>query len=121
MDQKKLKVYFDHSSQPSRAVIAFCNINKIPIELVETRVAKKQHLTKEFKAINPISVVPTIVEIDTKTGEEFKLFESHAILRYLATSRGVPDHWYPKDIVKRSKVDQYLDWHHTFIRQGLGF
>ena len=42
-------------------------------------------------------------------------------MRYLATSRKVPDHWYPVDILKRSKVDQYLDWHHTFLRQGVGF
>mmetsp|Transcript_44912 Transcript_44912/g.32860 ORF Transcript_44912/g.32860 Transcript_44912/m.32860 type:complete len:118 (-) Transcript_44912:117-470(-) len=29
------------------------------------------------------------------------------------------DHWYPKDPKKRAKVDIYLDWHQTFVRQGI--
>jgi len=39
-------------------------------------------------------------------------------LRYLADSRKVADHWYPKDLHKRAQIDQYLDWHHNFLRQG---
>ena len=46
--------------------------------------------------------------------------ESHAIMRYLAMSRQVADHWYPKDLRKRAKVDEYLDMHHTYLRQGSG-
>ncbi len=61
-------------------------------------------MTPEYLKICPGRIVPAMVEIDSKG--EFKLFESHAILRYLATTRpGIADHWYPKDIVKRSKVD----------------
>jgi hypothetical protein len=30
----------DHASQPSRAVLVFCRINKIPHQIVETRIAK---------------------------------------------------------------------------------
>ena len=116
-----LKIYADYASQPSRAVIAFCNINKIPFTLVETRVGKMEHLSEEYKKINRAKLVPAIKEINKATGEEWTLSESHAIMRYLATSRKVPNHWYPSDIVKRSKVDQYLDWHHTFLRQGVGF
>lgn len=37
-----LKVFLDHASQPSRAVLVFCKINKIPFELVETRIAKME-------------------------------------------------------------------------------
>ena len=46
--------------------------------------------------------------------------ESHAIMRYLADSRGCDDHWYPKDLRKRAKVNQYLDEHHNYIRMGVG-
>ena len=60
-------------------------------------------------------------EIDTANGEIiYSLHESNAIMKYLADTRKVPDHWYPKDLRKRGKVDQYLDWHHNFIRQGAG-
>mmetsp|Transcript_22944 Transcript_22944/g.25469 ORF Transcript_22944/g.25469 Transcript_22944/m.25469 type:complete len:114 (+) Transcript_22944:180-521(+) len=52
--------------------------------------------------------------------EEFVLCESHAIMRYLFTTKYVSDHWYPKDSKKRALVDQYLDWHHTNLRVGAG-
>ncbi|GMQ05403.1 hypothetical protein CsSME_00050442 [Camellia sinensis var. sinensis] len=50
---------------------------------------------------------------------DFKLFESHAILRYLACAfPGVADHWYPTDLIKRAKIDSVLDWHHSNLRRG---
>ena len=55
------------------------------------------------------------------SGEVFNLVESHTILRYLAATRGTPDHWYPLDPVKRAKVDMYLDQHHSFLRAGLTY
>ena len=45
------------------------------------------------------------------------LFESHAILKHLKSSRNCPEHWYPeKDIVRRAKIDEYMDWHHAGLR-----
>ena len=56
--------------------------------------------------------VPALVEGD------FYMAESHAILRYLHSSRKCPNHWYPSDEKKRAAVDQLLDWHHTNLRAG---
>lgn len=36
-----IKLYLDYSSQPSRAVLAFLIINKIPHECIETRISKR--------------------------------------------------------------------------------
>ena len=44
---------------------------------------------------------------------------SVAILRYLATKFNTPDHWYPKDLQTRAKVDEALAWFPGNLRSGL--
>jgi glutathione S-transferase len=39
-------------------------------------------------------------------------------MRYIASTRDTADHWYPKDALKRARVDEWLDWHHLNLRQG---
>ncbi|XP_011072471.1 glutathione S-transferase T1 [Sesamum indicum] len=108
-----LKVYADRMSQPSRAVIIFCKLNGIDFEEVRVDLSKRQHLTPEFREINPMKKLPAIVD------GRFKLFESHAILIYLAcVFPGVADHWYPADLFKRAKIHSVLDWHHSNLRRG---
>ncbi|URE04739.1 Glutathione S-transferase [Musa troglodytarum] len=82
-----LRVYADRMSQPSRAIVIFCKVNGIDFEEVRIDIVKRQHLSPEFKEINPMGQVPAIVD------GRFKLFESHAILSYLSCAfPGVPDH-----------------------------
>ncbi|KAI3708904.1 hypothetical protein L2E82_38463 [Cichorium intybus] len=108
-----LKVYADRLSQPSRAVLIFCKINGIDFEEITVEFLKHQQFTPEYKEINPMSQVPAIVD------GTFKLFESHAILIYLASAYpGVPDHWYPADVFKRAKIHSVLAWHHSYLRRG---
>ncbi|KAG2681193.1 hypothetical protein I3843_11G133000 [Carya illinoinensis] len=109
----KLKVYADRLSQPSRAVIIFCKVNGIDFEEIKVELFKRQQLSAEFKEINPMGKVPAIVD------GRLKLFESHAILIYLACAfPGVADHWYPADVSRRAKIHSVLDWHHSNLRQG---
>lgn len=44
------------------------------------------------------------------------MLSSTAILLYLSRKYNTPDHWYPSDIQKRARVDEYLSWHHANIR-----
>ncbi|KAL7183005.1 hypothetical protein ACSBR1_041653 [Camellia fascicularis] len=109
----RLKLYVDRMSQPSRAVLIFCKVNGIDFEEIKVDLVKREHLNPEFKEINPMRQVPAIVD------GRFKLFESHAILRYLACAfPGVADHWYPSDLFKSSKIESVLDWHHSNLRRG---
>lgn len=107
-----LKFYIDYMSQPCRAILAFLLHNKIPHEIVETKIMDGKTRTEEFKKINPFAKVPAIED------ENLCLFESHAILRYLSIKYSVPDHWYPKSPRKMAIVDRYLDWHHSYLRNG---
>ena len=45
---------------------------------------------------------------------------SSAILKYLVCKYQLPDHWYPSDVQRQAKVDEYLGWHGTNLRKGLG-
>lgn len=77
-----------------------------------TWLGKGENRTDEFKKINPMMQVPAIKDGD------FCMSESHAILRYLHSTWKCADHWYPSDFKKWAKVEQYLDWHHTYLRYG---
>lgn len=113
MKKMKLQIYSNRLSQPCRAIIIFCKLHGIEFEEIHVSVAKGQQFTPEYKVINPMGKLPAIVH------GSYKLFESHAILIYLACSfPGIADHWYPSDIQKRAKIHSVLDWHHANLRQG---
>ncbi|CAH1451423.1 unnamed protein product [Lactuca virosa] len=108
-----LKVYGHRISEPSRAVIIFCKINRIDFEEIQVEVLKGQQFSKEYGAIAPMRQIPAIVD------GHLKLIESHAILIYLCCSfPGVASHWYPGDTQKRAKIHSILDWHHSHLRRG---
>eukprot|EP00898_Chlorokybus_atmophyticus_P006108 jgi/Chlat1/6499/Chrsp45S05990 len=107
-----IKLYVDLMSQPSRSVVLFCRCNDIEHELVVVNIYKREHLKAPYAAINPLKKLPCMDDCG------FLLPESHAILRYLATTRHTPDHWYPADPKQRARVDSVLDWHHANTRRG---
>lgn len=117
------KLYIDYKSQPSRAVLTLCRINKIPVEIVPIEVmnidieSNRSVYSKFYKSKNPNSQVPCFEETDG-----FLLSESHSILRYLCESRNeVADYFYPENNLKlRSRIDQYLDNHHLNLRLACG-
>lgn len=93
-----IELYIDYISQPSRAVLAFCILNSIPVTVKEIRIAKMQvnshimqHLDESFATLNPMKRVPAIR--DTDNG--LSLGESHAILSYLARKFNKFEHFRP--------------------------
>lgn len=115
MQNDEIIIYADYMSQPSRAVLSFCYILGIDFKLVEVRVMRGETYTEEYKKISPAQTVPTMVH------GKLCLYESGAILTYLADKFSSNDQWYPKDPKTRAKIDNYLHWHHMNIRFGCGY
>jgi glutathione S-transferase len=106
-----MKLYFDLLSQPSRALFIFLKLNKIPFEPVVVKLGRGEQLKSSFKQINRFQKAPCIDD------NGFKLAESVAVFRYIVASNPtVADHWYPKDIKERARVDEYLEWQHNNTR-----
>ncbi|MEP9380178.1 glutathione S-transferase N-terminal domain-containing protein [Aquabacter sp. CN5-332] len=57
-----------------------------------------------YLALNPNARVPTLVD------EDFVLWESNTILRYLAQKYGADTELYPADLRHRAIADKWLDW-----------
>mmetsp|Transcript_24862 Transcript_24862/g.34802 ORF Transcript_24862/g.34802 Transcript_24862/m.34802 type:complete len:227 (+) Transcript_24862:93-773(+) len=110
MTSSKIDLYYFFVSAPSRAVKTFLVANGIPFEEHVIDVVKGEPKQPAFLAINPSGLVPYIKDGD------FKLGESAAILSYLADSRKTADHWYPADLQKRARVNEYLHSHHSDLR-----
>ncbi|XP_077163731.1 glutathione S-transferase theta-1-like [Paroedura picta] len=105
-----LKLYLDLLSQPCRSVYIFAKKNGIPFEFKQVLLLKGQNKAEEFGKVNILRKVPALKDAD------FTLAESIAILLYLARKFNTPDHWYPSDLQKRARVDEYLSWQHLATR-----
>lgn len=68
--------------------------------------------TPEYKAMNPNGLVPTISD------DGFILWESHAIVRYLARKHGMGS-LCPTDPKACADADRWMDWHATTVWPNL--
>ncbi|CAF0844614.1 unnamed protein product [Adineta steineri] len=104
-----LTYYYDLMSQPCRAVYIFLKMTGIPYQSKEIALRKMEHMNDEFKKINPLKKVPVIDD------SGFILTESVAILTYLCDKYKKPD-WYPVELEKRARVDEFTHWQHLNLR-----
>jgi glutathione S-transferase len=65
-----------------------------------------------FRKINPVGVVPVIDD------GNFRLRESHSIVRYLAEKHGRAD-LYPKDLETRATTESWMDWAATELGSAM--
>ncbi len=89
---------------------------KVSIMLEETGLAYEPHLVSfetndqvspEFLSLNPNNKIPAIIDPNGPGGKPLALFESGAILLYLAEKTG---HCIPKDAAGRYETIQWVMW-----------
>ena len=105
------ELFVDMMSQPSRACCFFVHLTRLPLTRRQVVLGRKEQLLDSFP--NPLKQVPCLVERDG-----FVLPESSAILKYLADRHAVADHWYPRELRARARVNAALDWQHFSLRRG---
>ena len=77
----------------------------LPYEVHAINIGQGDQFKPEYLAINPNNKIPSIIDTDGPGGQPFKLFESGAILMYLAEKSGK---FWPQEMGKRYEVIQWL-------------
>lgn len=68
--------------------------------------------TPEYRKLNPNGLVPTIED------DGFVLWESNAVVRYLAAKHSEGRLW-PRDALTRANADRWMDWQQTTVWPAL--
>ena len=79
----------------------------VPYNMNYVRISRGDQHKPEFLAISPNNKIPAIVDPEGPGGEPISIFESGAILKYLALKFGT---LYPADPRQQVKVDEWLFW-----------
>lgn len=85
----------------------------LPYEVHAINIGQGDQMKPEYLAINPNNKIPAIIDTDGPSSNPLKLFESGAILMYLAEKSGK---LLPVDMAKRYEVIQWL----MFQMGGIG-
>ena len=100
-----MKLYMHPVSNTSRPVRMFIADNNLPVEEEVVDLMTGAHHQEPYISVNPNRQVPTLVDGDLTLGE------SSTILKYLAEKFDLAA--YPKDLKKRAKVNEMMDWFNT--------
>ena len=108
-----MKLYMHPVSTTSRPELLFIAENAIDLEPQVVDLLTGEHLQEAYAAINPNRLVPVLED------GELRLTESSAILKYLADKVDSPA--YPKDLVKRARVNAMMDWFNADFYRDFGY
>ncbi|ESQ75955.1 glutathione S-transferase family protein [Asticcacaulis sp. AC402] len=100
-----IRILGRQSSLNVRKVLWACDELNLDFEREDYGVGFRSVDTPDFLALNPNGQIPVVFDGD------LVLWESNAIIRYLANCHG--HHLYPAEPVARARVDQWLDWQAT--------
>jgi glutathione S-transferase len=108
-----MKLYMHPVSTVSRPIRLFCAENGIEVDEGMVDLMTGAHHKEPYVSLNPNRQVPLLEDGD------LRLTESSAILKYLADKYDLPS--YPKDLKKRAKVNEVMDWLNTGFYRDFGY
>ncbi|KAH8409859.1 hypothetical protein KR222_011017, partial [Zaprionus bogoriensis] len=100
--KEKMDLYYAPYATASRSVLMTLGKLGLKANRIFINTAEKEQLKPEFLKLNPQHTIPTLVD------DGFAVWESRAIITYLAEKYGKDDSLYPKDPQKRALVNQRL-------------
>ena len=108
-----MRLYMHPASNTSRPILHYIADNNLDIEEYTIDLMNGEQNQEPYVSLNPNRLVPTLVDGD------FILSESSAILKYIADKFDLPT--YPKDLKKRAKVNEIMDWFNTGFYRDYGY
>ncbi|MGZ8265216.1 MAG: ATP-binding protein, partial [Burkholderiales bacterium] len=105
-----LRIWGRTNSINVQKVLWCCGELGLPYERIDAGMQFGVNNTPEYKAMNPNGLVPTIND------DGFILWESHAIVRYLARKHGTGALW-PADARVAADADRWMEWYSTTLWQ----
>jgi len=108
-----MKLYYHPASTTSRIIMMFAAEEGIALDYQIVDLLTGEHLKAEYKALNPNCLVPMLDD------DGFRLTESGAIIRYLATK--VDSAAYPKGLKERARVDEMMEWFYSNYYKDHGY
>jgi GSH-dependent disulfide-bond oxidoreductase len=106
-----IRFYFHPTPNPAKVAL-FLEEAGLPYETIAVDTSKGDQHRPAFRAINPNGKVPAIVDTDGPGGKEVRVFDSTAILIYLAEKSG-------KFLCAPDDRPELLSWL-LFLASGLG-
>ena len=98
-----MRLYYHPLSSNSRRVLLTAYHLAASLELVAVDLSRGEHKSPDYLRLNPNGRVPTLVD------GAFALWESHAIMQYLA-EKATDQHICPRDVAGRADVNRWLFW-----------
>lgn len=85
----------------------------LPYERIDAGGSFGKTDTPGYRAMNPNGLIPTLEE------DDFVLWESNAILRYLCTAHAPGSPLWPAEPRARGNVDRWMDWQQTTLNKPM--
>jgi glutathione S-transferase len=98
-----MRLYYHPLSSNSRRVLLTAHHLGLDLELVVVDLSSGEQKMPDYLRLNPNGRIPTLVD------GGFELWESHAIMQYLADTSPEQD-IYPRDVAARADVNRWMFW-----------